>query len=238
MCVKAVLLEGGDMMTDADARTYGESAVVYEEVLAGEPWPKGFWADTIRSRRITEILTYVIKGILKIECYEEAKKVVNAAFIDEYELSKLVEMAERPPEMQDGEFFYLLWYVFPEERIPQDELTIKVYDEVLTGKRRVFPRGYFVKCGDVERKARICFKHLCEDVLKLDRKGICRIFCNSNGIKVLQKYKLKIVLDIVYESLFHLVNATYPEYISDLEKYMYDRRLQSVKMKEASGHAD
>lgn len=142
------------------------------------------------------------------------------------------------PEMQDGEFFYLLWYVFPEERIPQDELTIKVYDEVLDGRRRVFPRGYFVKCGDVERKARICFKHLCEDVLKLDREGICRTFCNSNGIKVLQKYKLKIILDIVYESLFHLVNATYPEYISDLEKYMYDRRLQSVKVKEASGHAD
>ncbi len=216
-------------MTEMEIRAYGESAVVYAEVLSGEPWPSGFWAPTNISRRIAEILNYVIKGILKIEEYEAAKAIFTADFIDEYELSKLVEKAERPPEMQDGEFFYLLWYIFPEKRMTQDELTLKVYNEVLAGKRKTFPRGYFVKMGDVERKAQVCFKYLCENILKLDADGICMTFSRSEGIKVLQKYKLKIVLDVVYESLFRLVLATYPQYSSDLEKYSHDRRLRSVR---------
>ncbi len=216
-------------MTEQEIRMYGESAVVYNEVLSGEPWPKEFWSAANINRRITEILNYVIKGILKIEEYETAKSLMTADFIDEYELSKLVEKAERPPEMQNGEFFYLLWYIFPEERIPQDVLTLKVYNEVLSGQRKTFPRGYFVKWGDVERKAKICFRHLCEDILKLDKDGICRTFSRSEGIKVLQDYKLKIVLDVVYESLFRLVLATYPEYASELEKHSHDRRLKSVR---------
>ena len=106
------------------------------------------------------------------------------------------------------EFTYLLWYVFPEKQPSQKELTIKVYDEVLNGQRKAFPRGYFVRGSDVEYKAQVCFQHLCEDILKLDREGICRTFCNSGGIKILQKYKLKIVLDIVYElSLIHIFSS-------------------------------
>ena len=149
-------------MAEINALKYGESVLVYESVRAGEPWPAGFWAPTNCNRRISEILTYVIKGVLKIETYEAAKQVVDAAFIDEYELSGLVEMAERPPEMQDGEFFYLLWYVFPEKQMTQEELIRKVYDEVLSGQRKCFPRGYFVRGGNVEYKAQVCFRHLCE----------------------------------------------------------------------------
>ena len=95
-------------MADRIKRHYGESAVAYEDVLRGEPWPDGFWSSTNRNRRVTEILEYLFLDKLKIKKYEEAKCVLTADFINEYELSILVEMADRPPEMNDGEFFYLL----------------------------------------------------------------------------------------------------------------------------------
>ena len=223
-------------MAECDACAYGEGAVAYEEFRSGEPWPKVFWADTTRNRRITEILTYIIKDKLKMERYEEAEKILNADFIDEYELSELVAAADRPPEMQTGEFIYLLWYVFPDKRPSQDELTLRTYDEILAGKRKSFPRGYFVRCGDVKHKAVICFRHLCEDVLKLDRDGVCKSFCNSQGIKVLQKYKLKIVLDLVFESLFHLVAAAYPDYVGELNRYLNDKRMADPSGKAVRRH--
>lgn len=219
----------GEIQTEENIGKYGESVAAYESVLAGEAWPDNFWAATNLNRRIKEILTYLLRDKLKINEYETAKGVLSAGFIEEYGLSKLVEKADRPPEMMEGEFTYLLWYVFPEKQPSQKELTIKVYDEVLNGQRKAFPRGYFVRGSDVEYKAQVCFRHLCEDILKLDREGICRTFCNSGGIKILQKYKLKIVLDIVYESLFHLLSAAYPDCATELESYFHDKRLRSVK---------
>ena len=211
-------------MADIDVRKYGESVVVYEEVLSGEPWPDGFWSPMTSSRRVTEILRYLFLDKLKIEQYEVAKELLTADFIDEYELSILVDKAERPPEMNDGEFFYLLWNVFPEERPSDDELIIKVYTEVLSGRRKGFPRGYFLKNSQVEHRAVVCFRYLCEEVLKLDSEGICETFTMTYSIKILSKYKLKMLVDIVFDSLFHLMSAAYPELAGNLESYRVDKR--------------
>lgn len=211
-------------MAEPDVKDYGESAVVYEEVLHGKPWPEGFWMPTTNNRRVTEILRYLFLDKLKIKEYEVAKEILTADFIYEYELSILIEKADRPPEMNDGEFFYLLWYVFPEKRPTEDELIIKVYNDVLSGRRKNFPRGYFLKNSRVEHRAIVCFRYLCEEVLKLDAEGICRTFTKTYGIKTLSKYKLKMLVDIVYESLFHLMNAAYPELSGELEKYRFDKR--------------
>lgn len=211
-------------MAEPDVKDYGESAVVYEEVLHGKPWPEGFWMPTTNNRRVTEILRYLFLDKLKIKEYEVAKEILTADFIYEYELSILIEKADRPPEMNDGEFFYLLWYVFPEKRPTEDELIIKVYNDVLSGRRKNFPRGYFLKNSRVEHRAIVCFRYLCEEVLKLDTEGICRTFTKTYGIKTLSKYKLKMLIDIVYESLFHLMNAAYPELSGELEKYRFDKR--------------
>ena len=211
-------------MAETDVKDYGESAVAYEEVLHGKPWPEGFWMPTTNNRRVTGILRYLFLDKLKIKEYEVAKEVLTADFINEYELSILIEKADRPPEMNDGEFFYLLWYVFPEKRPTEDELIIKVYNDVLSERRKNFPRGYFLKNSMVEHRAIVCFRYLCEEVLKLDAEGICRTFTKTYGIKTLLKYKLKMLIDIVYESLFHLMNAAYPELSGELEKYRFDKR--------------
>jgi len=211
-------------MADTDVRKYGESVVVYEEALKGEPWPTGFWAPITTERRVTEILRYLFLDKLKIEQYEVAKEILTADFIDEYELSILVDKAERPPEMNDGEFFYLLWNVFPEHRPTEEELIIKVYREVLDGKRKSFPRGYFLKNNKVEHRAVVCFRYLCEEILKLDREGICETFTMTYAVKLLSQYKLKMLVDIVFDSLFHLMNAAYPELSGELESYRFDKR--------------
>lgn len=100
---------------------------------------------------------------------------------------------------------------------------------LVSGKRKSFPRGYFLKNSEVEHRAVVCFRYLCENVLCLDREGICKTFCNSYAIKVLSKYKLKMLVDMVYESLFHLVLAAYPDYAGDLENYRLDKRRSENK---------
>lgn len=217
------------VIVDVDVRKYGVSAAVYEDVLSGKPWPENFWSPANCNRRVSEILKYLFWDKLKIKEYEAAKQVLTADFINKYELSILIEKSKRPPEMNEGEFFYLLWILFPEERPSDDELIIKAYSELLSGKRKSFPRGYFLKNSEVEHRAIVCFRYLCETVLGLDREGICRTFCSTYAIKILSKYKLKMLVDIVYESLFHLLLAAYPDYAYDMESYRLDKRRNGNK---------
>lgn len=70
----------------------------------------------------------------------------------------------------------------------------------------------------------MCFRYLCEEILKLDREGICETFTMTYSIKILSKYKLKMLVDIVFDSLFHLMNAAYPELAGELESHRVDKR--------------
>ena len=65
-----------------------------------------------------------------------------------------------------GEYDYILWELFPERRRGKRALTVKVYSEVLSGKRSGFPRGFFTDPACAAFRAEVCVKHLCKNIPK------------------------------------------------------------------------
>lgn len=189
------------------------SIEVYENVLAGESWPKNFFTATTKDRVIKEILSYVFEkeGITTPEI---GFQKVDKEFIERNHLEMIIKVYGKVPEMLPDHYDYLVWLIFPESKPDAKTLVLRVYSDVLEQRRKTFPTGYFTNGADVQEKASICFKHLCEEILKLDKKQILETFGNSKGIKVLQQYKLKILIDIVYESLSQLLVDTYPDIYS------------------------
>lgn len=194
-----------------------ETMEVYLEVLEGGSWPKNFFSSTTKDRRIKEVLKIAFdrNGITNAE---EAFKIVNKDFVEQNKLEIIIKTYGKVPEMLPDCYDYLVWIIYPESKPDFETLVLKVYSDVLEGRRKTFPTGYFTNGADIEKKAIICFKYLCEDILKLNDEQILETFGNSKGIKVLQQYKLKILVDIVYESLSQLLLNTYPDIYQSAKK--------------------
>lgn len=187
-----------------------ETYEVYQEVLNGNPWPKNFFNPTTKDRRIREILTIAFENE-GITCASDALAKVDKEFVEKHKLELIIKTYGKVPEMLPDCYEYLVWIIYPETKPDFSTLVLRVYSDVLEGRRKTFPTGYFTNGADIEQKAVVCFKHLCEEILKLDKKQIAETFGNSKGIKTLQQYKLKILVDIVYESLSQLLLSAYPD---------------------------
>ena len=133
--------------------------------------------------------------------YEEARKVLDKEFIKTWRLTQVVRNIPKPPELLPDEYDHILWVIFPERKKGKRALIIKVYSEVLSGKRNNFPRGYFSDAREGEFRAEVCVKHLCKTILHFSGDKIAREFSHSNGIRTLARYKLRIVLSTAYTSL-------------------------------------
>ena len=183
----------------------------YQKVLfEQEPWNKQFFRVNA-NQKATAIMTYLLKDLLSYQSFDEAKPHLDAEFVEKYCLQPIVAL-HPVPEMLPGEFYCLAWYVWPEKKPSADDLTRKVYRDVLDGRRRTFPSKYFIRVPDPGHTAVVCFRYLCEDVLHLQNEDeILKTFGHSSGIKVLGQYKLKIVLNVVFPSLSHLLYAAYPD---------------------------
>lgn len=190
---------------------------VYLDVLNGASWPKNFFSSTTKDRCIREVLTIAFERN-GITCAEDAFAKVDKAFIEDNKLEMVVKAYGKVPEMLPDCYDYLVWIIYPDSKPQFEEMVLRVYSDVLEGRRKTFPTGYFTNGGDTEQKAMICFKHLCEKILKLNEAEILATFGNSKGIKVLQQYKLKILVDIVYESLSQLLLNTYPDIYKNNKK--------------------
>lgn len=212
-----------------------ESVIVYERVLRGERWPQKYIGTATSSERSREILRYLFFEKLGIRDFESAKQILNWEFIKKYKLSSVIKRIEKPSELLPNEYDHVLWELFPERRKGKTALILKVYSEVLSGKRRSFPRGYFTDAKDGKRRAEVCVKHLCKKILHYSADKIAREFSHSNGIKTLAKYKLKIVLSSAYLSLSDMMYQVYPNLTPKLEYYQKEQDKRRSRYKNKRG---
>lgn len=215
-----------------------ESVLIYQHVLKGEKWPSLYVGTPTTKTRATEILKYVFFERYGIKDYDAIKVIFTDDFIRKNKLRLVVKSFEKPMEFLPGEYDYILWEIFPERKKGKRSLTEKVYSEVLSGKRRGFPRGYFTEPVEGRYRADVCVKFLCKRILHFSGDRIAREFSHSNGIKTLARYKLKSVLNYTYSSLSEMMYQVYPQYCDKLEYYQHlqDRRFQRKKRGEKNGN--
>lgn len=203
-----------------------ESVIIYERTLRGEPWPSKYIGTPTTKERSLEILRYLFFEKLDITEYETAKAKLNAAFIVEHRLQKVIRGIEKPAELLPEEYDHILWLLFPERRKGSRALILKVYSEVLSRRRRNFPKGYFTDAQYGRYRAEVCFKQMCRKLLHLSGEQIALTFSHSDGIKLLAKYRLKILLNHVYASLSDLIYRIYPQYYPRLVEFQAQRDMR------------
>jgi len=196
----------------ADVLENSESIRTYKRLLNGEirNFPPVFFPRQLRKKRISQLMQYLVEHILKITP-EEAYEKLDLETLRKYRLDCLLQYVDPFPEWTEQRAIRkLLRAAYP--HLPEEtlaELVISVYQEVLSGKRKKFPTNYFH--GAIgEQRAHICVKYLCEQILGLKPHETPRKITRE----VLQEYKLKILLNLLYDSPFDLLTSVYPQLTS------------------------
>ena len=200
-----------------------ESVIIYERILHGEYLPKQYVGTPTTLNRSIEIVQYLFFEKLQLRDYNSARSALNREFIAKYRLYQVIKGIPKPPELLPEEYDHVLWLLFPGRKKGRYTLVLKVYSEVLSGKRNRFPRLYFSDPDWGKYRADVCFRYLCRRVLHMSGDKIAWEFSHSEGIQLLAKYKLRIILNTVYFSLSELVYSVYPQFYPKLMQYQKER---------------
>jgi hypothetical protein len=186
--------------------------MTYEKILSGEQksFSPYFFQLQHRKEKLTVLLRYLIEDKLGFTPEEALERLTMQHLVD-YQLHCLLKYIDKPVEFLDDDVRHAVYFAYPElPKFTDDELAVMVYQDVLAERRKTFPKNYFLG-GDLgERRAVVCFRYLCEHVLKLDKNGILETFGDSNGLKVLAQYKLKIIMMVLFFSMIDLLDTAYP----------------------------
>lgn len=205
--------KGGDNMSLVDtpqtATTFNYTIATYQKILNGEikSFSPYFFELRYRKKRICELVRYLVEEILKITP-EEALTAVDLKVLKKYKLDCLLKYVEKPVELDKNDVSHLIIYAY-KGKVPEptpEELTIRLYKKVLSGELKNFPKNYFLDGAKGEERVKYCIKYLCFDILKLKKEEIPK----KLTAEVLKQYKLKIVLNVLYLSMYDLITSVFP----------------------------
>jgi hypothetical protein len=183
---------------------YTYRKILNREIKTFSPY---FFELRYRKKRICELVRYLVEEILNITP-EEALTQVNKKVLKKYKLDCLLKYVEKPIELDKDDCSHLIIYAY-KGRVPEptpEELTIRLYKRVLAGEMKNFPKNYFLDGLKGEEKVKYCVKYLCYEVLKLKKEEIPK----KLTAEVLKEYKLKIVLNVLYLSMYDLITSVFP----------------------------
>lgn len=190
-----------------------ESVVLtYEKILSGEQksFSPYFFQPQRRKERLMILVSYLIEEKLGFTPQEAIEKL-TMDHLKEHQLVCILKYIDKPVEFLDDEVTHLVYFAYPDLKMPTDEeLALKVYKDLLAGKRKTFPKNYFLNGNLGEKRAVVCFKYLCEELLKLNKEDIPKVFNGTQSLKILAEYKLKIIMNILFLSVVDLLETAYP----------------------------
>lgn len=127
-----------------------------------------------------------------------------------------------PGELDDTDLQYVAWHLHPRLRkISDEDLVIKVYMEVLTGKRDRFPK-YFFDDTEGEKRAMICFRVMVNEYIQPEcAEDLYKLFsCPEKSMAMLREYRLDVPAVTLFDSPYEYLSEVLIEDDVD-EEYFY-----------------
>lgn len=213
--------------------------MAYEKKLLGIPsnivatFSSSDISDREKEKRALIILRYVFEDVFHWSP-SDAEKYFTEEVIEKMKLKDIVKKITFPSEMNPEEkFYYYVWKVYPQhEKADIKERTLSVYRDVLAGKKRNLPKGFWTDSNGVFR-ATICLHEALASNFSYDSvQKYYELFSKSEGLTFLNKMRLMDACQDLYgDPISYLHNS-----LSDSDKseffyqYYYYQLLEKRKI--------
>ncbi len=212
----------------------GEYYREYDDIMLGKKslFSSYLMSKDQKNKSIERVLKYAFENYLKWTP-EQVRDCLTPTIIEQMKLSSLINRLECPLELdRKRDLYFVAWALYPKTKNANKyDLIVKLYNDVLTGKRDKFPKGYFNGTAGYSY-AKICLKFLIQEhlIYHFDSiESMYRFFSNTHqATKVLHKYRLSIPLNELYVSPLEYFHDTlsetqkneslYKAYLSDIIK--------------------
>ena len=184
----------------------------YNDILMGK---RRSYSSSLMSRDqgaylCSELLRNIFKSYLKWSP-QDIRDKLTPEVVKKMKLGPLIKRIPCPPELdRDKELYYVAWHLYPETRnVSTPELVVKLYGDIMSGKVKKFPSGYF-DGNEGFLRARILFLTMVNEYLPpfQSMDALYAFFASAEGRQCINNYKLVIPLRELYgTSLAYLHDA-------------------------------
>lgn len=210
----------------------------YDDVLMGrrKTYSSALMAKEQGAVMCAELLRDIFKYYLKWSPIEIRDKLTPEV-VAQMKIQPLIKRIPCPPEVDaQKELYYVAWYLYPETRnVKEPELIIKLYTDIINGKVKKFPSGYFDGNAGYLR-ARILFLTMVREFLppftSLD--GLYGFFASSEGKKCINHYKLTIPLRELYGSALAYLHDALPW--AQKSEILYEKYRKQIMLNREKGN--
>lgn len=162
----------------------------------------------------------------------QVRECFDWTIIYRMKLNSLMKYIQFPNESDEEKDLYVLHdKLYPQKFKPMlKDVTVSVYNRVLSGERAKFPKGYFEGSNGLYRSL-ICFQHMITLMPPFDSpESMYKFFASPKGTVALKKYRLTIVCNSIYETPIDYLHAALPkEYRDEFLYRMYKFNLMYKK---------
>ena len=167
---------------------------------------------------------------------------LNYKVMKQMHLQELMKFIEYPVEYdKQKDYFYLVTLLYKEETLSFRDMTIHIYEKILSGLRSKYPKDYF-SGSDGRVRAGICMQYFIEHYVPFSSlNDLYYFFSTAEGYKMLENYKLinacnelfETPVDYLYFSLpDDQKNSLYHNYY----RYKYDKENSTSKKRRQRKH--
>lgn len=212
----------------------------YEEVLIGNKGEisRDFFAfDRKGNQRVAlSVFKYAIEKLLKWDA-KRAAEFFNESFMHLMKLDQMANYIIYPSDVSPKDTEYILHLLYPKEvQYELKKYTIRIYKEVMAGKRR-YPKDYMFGYLGLLR-AKICLQYSLVQTSQLFKTTdeLYKFFASPECIKYLKKNRLLQLCDSFYNSPLEYMYDSVPTDLRNeflFHNYMFEIKFR--KLTENSG---
>lgn len=150
-----------------------------------------------------EALRYIFEEFLKWTPYQ-VRDCLTLEIVKLMKMESLINRVPCPPELdRNRDFEYVAWFLYPKTKnCNQKDLSIRVYRRLIDGEIVRFPKGYFDGTKRGWFRAQCTFQYMLIEYFPPfeDLESLYRFFAGPEGRKAIQRYKLTVPLQELYET--------------------------------------
>lgn len=207
----------------------------YEDMLIGnrDHISKGYFVfDKKGNERVA--LTVVKYAVEKLLCWsrKEAVEFFNPNYITLMKLDQMIRYIDFPSDVTKNDTEYILHLIYPGDvDYEVKKYTLRVYEEVMAGKRR-YPKDYMYGYLGMTR-AKICLQHaVSKNKLFGSADEMYRFFASPESVRYLKDNKLYQLYTSFYDTPLEYMHDTVPSAVKNdflFHNYTFEMNYEKEK---------